>query len=134
MDHLSKQQENFCDNAGLAGVLISLTCLFQHFYFMIPGWVTYSIIIVYLSALAGFILLMRKSPSAFGVLLISGILILALESFMILAKTYSLVLLLLLIYTVIIIALMYTSAELQKNLRRRHIAKKADEAEWEGKL
>ena len=39
MEILTKSEENFCENAGLIGVLLSITCLIQHLVFIdsLPG-------------------------------------------------------------------------------------------------
>ena len=133
MASLTRQQESFCENAGLFGVLISLTCLAQHLLFMIPHWITFTIIPVYLLCIAGFVLLMKKSVTALRMLLTSSILIFLLEAFMILTLTFSLVLLMLMIYLIVIVALLYTG-DLQKQLKEKLIAEKEEAAKWNGIL
>ena len=135
MDHLTKQQQSFCDNTGLGGVLLALTCLIQHLYLMIPGWLSITMMIVYLFSILSFVFLMRKSVVAPVLLLISTILIFLQEAVMILAMAYSLVLLLLLVYSIVIVMLVFTSSTgLQKNLRLLAAAKKEEQQEWSGKI
>ena len=133
MASLTRQQESFCENTGLFGVMMSVTCLGQHLFYMIPHWITFTIIAVYLLCIAGFVLLMKKSVVALRILFISSILIFLLEAFMLLTLTFSLVLLLLLIYLVIIVALLYTG-DVQKQLKEKMIAEKEEAAKWNGIL
>lgn len=131
MVQLTKQQESFCENAGLFGVMISIACLIQHMFFMIPSWVTFTIIGLYILCITGFVLLMKKSVVALRILFISAILIFLLEGFMILSLAFSLVLLILLIYLLIIVALIY-SGDTQKVLQKKAIAEKEEAAKWNG--
>ena len=131
MEILTKRQESFCDNAGLFGVMIAVACMIQHMIFMIPHWVTFAIIGVYLLCIVGFALLMKKSPVATPLLLISGILIFLLESYMILSLTFSLVILILLIYITVIVTLLYTDG-VAKQLKKKSIAEKEEADQWNG--
>ena len=135
MDHLTKQQQSFCDNTGLGGVLLALTCLFQHLYLMIPNWFSVTMVVVYLFAIISFVFLMRKSVAAPVLLLISTILIFLQEAIMILGMAYSLVLLLLLVYSIVIVVLIFTSStKLQTNLKLHAAAKREEQQEWSGKI
>jgi len=133
MASLTRQQESFCENAGLFGVMMSIACLAQHLFFMIPHWITFTIIAVYLLCIAGFVMLMKKSVVALRILFISSILVFLLEAFMLLTLTFSLVLLLLLIYLVIAVVLLYTDG-VQKKLKEKMIAEKEEAAKWDGIL
>ncbi|MEI9958565.1 MAG: hypothetical protein WDM90_20175 [Ferruginibacter sp.] len=75
MDILTKSEESFCENAGLGGLLLSLTCLIQHLFFMEPHWITYSIMGIYILPITGFVLLMKKKANAPSLILVSMILI-----------------------------------------------------------
>jgi hypothetical protein len=129
MDILTKKQENFLDNAGLFGLLISLACLFQHFYFMITGWITISIIGVYLLSVVSFFMLMRKHDKAPIFLLISTVLIFCTLLLLMLSLAFSPVLLLLLVYSLIIVILTYVNGY-PALLTKRKLAIKAEEDKW----
>jgi predicted membrane protein len=131
MASLTKQQEGFCENAGLFGVMISIACLIQHMFFMIPSWVTFTIIGIYILCIAGFALLMKKSAVALRLLFISAILIFLLEAFMIYSLAFSLVLLILLLYLMVIVVLLYMG-EIQKQLQKKAAAEKEEAAKWNG--
>ncbi len=131
MDILNRKQENFCENAGIAGELLSITCLIQHLVFMVPGWLTYSILIVYCMAIAGFVMLARKSHQAFWLLLAAAILLFIVTAFMILIKAFSLVVPLLLIYTVIIVAVLSLNG-IQPSLKEKWLHQKSEDEKWNG--
>jgi predicted membrane protein len=131
MDVLTKQQESFCENMGLAGVMIAVATLIQHMIFMIPGWITIAIIPVYVLTITGFVLLMRKSVIAQRLLLISAILVLLVEAFMILSLAFSLMVFILFLYLIVIVALLY-SGEIQKQLKKKRLAEKEEQERWNG--
>lgn len=128
---LTKQQESFCENAGLFGVMISVACLAQHLFFMIPGWVTFTIIGVYILCISGFALLMKKSVVAFRLLFISAILVFLLEAVMIYTLAFSLILFLLLVYVIVIVVLLFVG-DTQKQLHKKALAEKEEAAKWDG--
>jgi hypothetical protein len=131
MDVLTKQQESFCENMGLAGLMIAVTTLIQHMVFMIPGWITITIIPVYVLTITGFVLLMRKSVAALRLLFISAILVLLVEAFMIISLAFSLMVFILLLYLIVIVALLY-SGETQKQLKKKYLAEKEELEKWNG--
>lgn len=131
MSFLTKPQESFCENIGLAGVMITGATLIQHMIFMIPGWITINIIAVYILAITGFVLLMRKSVSALLLLLISAVLVLLTEAFMILSLAFSLMVFILLLYLIVVVALLYTG-QIQKQLKKKYLAEKEEAAKWNG--
>ncbi len=133
MDHLTKKDVNFCETAGLYGVIMSLACLFQHLYFMIPGMITITIIGLYMISTISFVMLMKKSTLALLFLAISTGLILLIIIVMALSLAFSLVLILFFIYLVVITAIGFSS-DLQKHLRAQKQAEEADAAEWAGKI
>jgi hypothetical protein len=130
MEQLTQKQESFCNNAGLAGILIAIACLIQHLVMMIPGWITISIIGVYMLSIVAFILLTKKQVQAPLLLLISAILILLLKIFMLVNLTFSLVLVLLLVYLAAIVSVLYVD-QYHIALRARAAALKADAAQWD---
>ena len=131
MNLLTKQQESFCENTGLFGVMISTTCLAQHLFFMIPHWITFIATAVYILCIAGFVLLMKKSVAAFRILIISVVLVFLLEAFMLFTLTFSLVLLLLLFYVLTIVMLLYTG-DIPNHLKQKLIDEQEEAAKWSG--
>ena len=133
MEHLTEGQEGFCENFGIIGILISVTCLIQAFIFMPPHWITYTIILVYLVSITGFILLARKSVRAFPTILAATIFLFLLEALLLVLLTFSLVLLILLLYSIVIVALMLTN-EIQKKLQEKKRFEKEEKEKWDGIL
>lgn len=131
MEHLTKKQESFCENGGIFGALISLTCLIQHLVFMVSGWIAYSFIPVYLLSIIGFVLLAKKSYKSYRVILISTILIFVVEAFMIMGLVFSLILLILWVYSVLIIVFMKVD-NIQNQLHLKEKSDKAEREKWNG--
>jgi predicted membrane protein len=133
MEHLSAKQESFCENAGIFGALIAITCLIQFIIFMISHWISYSALVVYLISIIGFILLARKSSNAFVILVISTSLLFLLEAYMLLMLTVSVILLILLTYSIVMIILMKVN-DVQKMLKQKHDFENAERKKWESIL
>ena len=133
MDILTKKQESFCENTGLFGVLIAIACLIQHMYFMIPTWITFGMIPVYIVAITSFALLMKKTATASRLLFISTILVFLLEAYMIMSLAFSLVLLILLLYMVVVVTLLYMD-EIELQLKKKNRAEKEEAAQWDNVL
>ncbi|CAN5718045.1 hypothetical protein BH11BAC4_BH11BAC4_21540 [soil metagenome] len=133
MEHLSESQESFCVNTGIFGILISASCMGQLFYFMIPHWISYTIIFVYILSITGFVQLTGKSVYAFPFLIASTILLLILEALMLALLTFSLVLLILLMYSIVITVLIFTN-EIQKKLKQKKLFEKEEKEKWSSLL
>ena len=129
MEFLTKQQESFCENGGLFGVMISITCLIQMMIVMNPHWIPFTIIGIYILCITAFVLLTKKSIHALRLLFISSILVFFMEGFMILSSTFSLVLLILLIYLIVIVALLYTGT-IPQQIKKKNIAVLEEEQQW----
>lgn len=129
MEFLTKQQESFCENGGLFGVMISITCLIQMMIVMNPHWIPFTIIGIYILCITAFVLLMKKSIHALRLLFISSILVFLMEGFMLLSNTFSLVLLILLIYLIVIVALLY-SGTIPQQIKKKNIAVMEEEQQW----
>jgi hypothetical protein len=130
---LSKQQESFCENAGIVGVLISLSCLIQHFIFVIPNWISNSIIPAYCLCIVGFILLAKKKAIAPKLLLVSSILVLVVEVLITFSFAFSLIILILLIYLIVIVVILL-AGDISEKLKQKAIGEKAEADKWEGIL
>jgi len=134
MDHLSQKDEAFLSNMGIGGALLTITCFIQLVLVMEDAhWISFTILAIYLLALASYILMIKKSALAPPMLFASGVLIFLAEAYLILATTYSLVLLLLLIYSAVTIALVYSSGVIKK-MRERDLAAKQESENWKNVL
>jgi membrane-bound ClpP family serine protease len=131
MDFLTKPQQNFCNNAGIAGLLLAITCLIQHLIFMVPHWVAYTMIVAYVITIVAYILLMKENGNAFLLLIICSATLFVLEVYMIMALVFSLVVLLLLLYTAVIAATMYGLGLPQKLIEYNKL-QRAEKEKWDG--
>ena len=133
MDHLSEKDEAFLSNMGIAGVLLTAACFVQFLLLMIGHWITFTIMGVYLFALASYILMIRRSVLTPTMLLVSTILIFLMELYMMLAGFISLAPILLLIFSVVTIVLVYNSGIIKK-LKQRDLAEKQERDNWKNIL
>lgn len=130
---LTKKEEEFCAVAGIAGILLGVTCLLQHLYFMYSLWITWLIAAVYVLSIVAFILLVRKNKFAPVLLIISASLLFINEILLWLLLTFSPAVLLLLLYSIVITVLVYTEG-LPKKFTALYLASKTDEDFWKDKL
>ena len=130
---LTKKEEEFCVVAGIAGILLSITCLLQHLYFMYSLWITWLIAAVYILSIVAFVLLVRKNKFAPILLIIGASLLFINEILLWLLLTFSPAVLLLLLYSIVITVLVYTEG-LPKKFKALSLASKTDEDFWKDKL
>lgn len=130
---LNNHAKNICEYGGIFGVLLSLTCLIQHIAVAIPGKVTNPMIPGYLFAILAFTLLGLQKSYAVILLIISGAYSAYTEYQWIKNYSFSLVVLLLFIYHVIIVVALYAE-QIPERLKQKRLAEKAEEDEWRGKI
>jgi hypothetical protein len=130
---LTSRQKDICEYGGLFGVLLTLTCLIQHLIVAIPGKITNPMIPAYLFIITGFILLGLQRILAAGWLIIGLVFSLIIEWRWMTHYSFSLVVLLLFLYHVIIIVALYAE-QIPRDLKRIKQAKEAEEQFWEGKM
>ena len=130
---LTARQKNLCEYGGIFGVLLSLTCLVQHIVVAIPGRITNPMIPGYIFAIIAFTLLGLQKTYAVIFLIISGVNIAFTEYQWIKHYAFSLVVLMLFIYHVIIIVAMYTE-QVPESLKQKRQAEKEEEDLWRGKI
>lgn len=131
--YLTYRQKNFCEYGGIFGVLLSLTCLIQHIAVAIPGKATNPMIPGYLFAILAFTLLGLQKTYAIILLIISGAYSAFSEYQWIKHYSFSLVVLLLFIYHVIIIVGLFAE-QIPERLKQKRLAEKAEEDAWRGKI
>ena len=130
---LSNYHRNICEYGGVFGILLSATCLIQHFVVAIPGKITNPMIAVYILAICAFLLLSLMKSISMVFMIASGLLTMVVEWRWATSFAFSMVVLLLFIYHVIMIVLLYTE-ELPKKLKAIEKAKKNEEMYWQEKL
>lgn len=132
-NELTDRQKNICEYGGLFGILLSLTCLVQHLVAAIPNAITNPMIPAYLLAIAAFLLLAMQKPVCLFFLISSAFLSLVIEWRWMTHYAFSLVVLLLFLYHVIIIVILYTE-QIPARLKQIKAWKEAEEDHWKDKI
>lgn len=130
---LTIRQKNICEYGGLLGVLLSLTCLVQHLIAAIPNAITNPMIPVYLLTAAAFAMLALLKSAAIYLLIPGALLTLVIEWRYITHYAFSLVVLLLFLYLVILMVILLTE-QIPQRIRKMEQLRKAEEEEWAGKI
>lgn len=131
---LSDYQQNICTYGGVFGILLTATCLIQHFSVVIRhNWITNSIVSAYFLIIMAFILLTMLRTIAPVLLIVTGVLSLAIQFLWMKSLSFSLTVLMLFIYHVIIVVMLYTE-QVPKRLKEKRRMEIDEEARWAGKL
>ena len=130
---LTNGQKDFCAYTGFFGVLIGLTCFIQHLSIFRSHWITTTLTFFYVIVIVSFLLLALKKPIAPVLLIITGIISLLIEALFLAAGLFSLAVLLLFLYNVVIVVLLYME-EIPKRLRILAQHEKKEREEWAGKI
>jgi hypothetical protein len=132
-DSLTTRQKDLCEYGGIFGVLLSLTCLVQHIVVAIPGKITNPMIPGYLFGIVAFVLLGMQKSYAIILVIISAAYSVFNEFQWMNHYSYSLVVLLLFIYHVIIIVFVYVE-KVPEKLKQKRLVEKEEEDQWRGKI
>lgn len=132
-EHLTNRQRNLCEYGGTFGVLLTLTCLIQHLVAVIPTGITNSMVIGYVYILIAFILLGLQKHYSVLLVIIGAAVSLLMEILWVLHASFSLAVVLLFIYHVIMIIALYTEG-VPPRLQQKRDAKRKEEDSWAGKI
>lgn len=130
---LNERQKNICEYGAVFGVLITLTCLIQHLLVVIPSNITNPMIPAYTFSLAGFLLLGLQKRIAMVWLIISAVLSLIIEWRWMTHYSFSLMVLVLFLYHVVIIVFLFTE-QIPERLKQIREAKEAEQRYWQDKM
>jgi hypothetical protein len=130
---LNNWQKNVCEYGGIFGVLLSLTCLIQHMVVAIPNSITNPMIPEYLLAITAFALLGFQKAIAPLLIIISTVYAGIVEYLWMSNYAFSLVVLLLFIYHIIIIVAVFTE-QIPQKLNQIKKLKKEEKDLWAGKI
>lgn len=133
MKTLSNKHEDICTYTGLFGCLLGLTCLIQFMVIMGTHWLVFMVLIAYLYSIISFILLSLQKPIAPVLLIISAVFILATETLFTLSGVFSLALLLMFLYNVVVVVLLFVE-RIPVLLKEKARAIQAEREAWEGKI
>ena len=132
-DPLTPWEKNLCEYGGIFGVLLSLTCLVQHIAVAIPGKITNPMIPGYLFAIVAFVLLGIQKSYAIILVMISAVYSAFNEYQWMKHYSFSLVVLLLFIFHIIVIVAIYVE-QVPEKLKQKRLAEKEEEDAWRGKI
>jgi hypothetical protein len=129
----NQKDENLCEYTGLFGILLSLTCLIQHFVVTRSLWITQLMTVGYIFAIIVFLLLALKKPAAPVLLIISAVFSFITQIIWVKGFAFSLVVLLLVLYTAVAVVVLYVE-QLPQKLKQKRLAEKEEEELWVGKI
>lgn len=130
---LTERQLNLCEYGGAFGVLISLTCLIQHLIVTINNWITQLMIPYYFIAITVFLLLAFKKTYSVILLIISGVLSLIILLAWIKHHAFSVIVMALFFYHVIMIIALYVE-QVPSKLKEKKRLEREEEDSWAGKI
>ncbi|MCX6317635.1 MAG: hypothetical protein NTW29_10110 [Bacteroidetes bacterium] len=133
LNPLNERQQNFCTYGGTFGILITVTCLIQHLVVTKSNWITNSMVLLYAIIAVFFLLLaLQKSYSPY-LIIAGGVFALVMQYIWMRHLSFSLAVLLLFIYHVVILVALYTE-QVPYRLKLKRKAELEEEQKWAGKL
>jgi len=133
MTRITEKQQEFFTYTGTFGALLGATCLVQHMAISRDHWIAYAMMLIYIFSILGFALLALKKVSAPVLLIVSTVLVLVAEVILIKSFVFSLVVLLLFLYSSVIVVLLYVE-QLPKKLKQQALAEKMENEIWKDKI
>lgn len=133
LNPLTERQQNFCTYGGTFGVLIAVTCLIQHLVVAKPNWLTNTILFLYLFIALFFILLALQKSIAPYLLIVGAVFSMVIQYIWMKDLSFSLAVLLLFVYHVIMLVILYTE-QVPYRLKLKRRAEIDEERKWAGKL
>jgi len=132
-DSLTNRQKNICEYGGGFGAVLTLVCLIQHLIFAIPNKITNPMIPMYIFIIIAFILLAIQKQIALILLIIGAALTSIIEYLWMTHYSFSLVVLLLFLYNVLIIITVF-SERIPQTLKQIQQTRQAEDNFWREKL
>lgn len=133
MTKLTNKQQEFFTYTGTFGVLLATTCLVQHLAVARDHWIAHTLMFIYIFSILGFIFLALKKAFAPLLLIISTFFVLIAEALLITSFVFSLVVLLLFLYSTVIVVLMYIE-QLPRKLKEQVLAEKMEADVWKDRI
>ena len=133
LNPLTERQQNICSYGGTFGLLLSLTCLIQHFVVAKSTWVTHIMASLYFFAMLVFLLLALQKKVAPVLLIISTVFSLGIQYIWMKEYAFSLAVLFLFLYHVVIIVMLFTE-QIPRQLIQKSKIEKQEQDQWAGKI
>lgn len=133
MSKLTNQQKDFFAYTGAFGALLSATCFIQHMVIARDHWIAYTLTFIYAFIFLTFFLLALKKAYAPVLLIVSTVFALLAELILVTHLVFSVVVVLLFLYSFVIVVIMYVQA-LPRKLKEQAIAERMEERVWKERL
>lgn len=133
MSKLTARQEDICTYTGIFGALLAATCLIQHIVISTDHWLVFVLLGIYAFSITAFILLALQKSIAPVLLIAAGVFAGVSEVILLKSFVFSLVVLLLFLYTAAVVVILYIERFPEK-LKAKALAKYEEELAWEGKI
>ena len=130
---MNKRDQSICSNFGTFGILIAATCLVQQMIFGTDHWLVFVMMGIYLFSIVSFILLTLQKVIAPPVMIAATALVFIAEVLLTLAFSFSLVVVLLLTYSLIAVIAVYIE-NIPVKLKQKALAQQAEEMAWRDKI
>ncbi|HEY6505678.1 MAG TPA: hypothetical protein VIZ28_17000 [Chitinophagaceae bacterium] len=133
MNILTNKQKDLCSYAGSFGALISATCFIQLMVISRDHWLVLVLLFIYVLAILSFILLaLQKAIAPWLLIAVAALLFLAKLVYLV-SGIFSLVVLLSLLYSVVIVVVLFVEQVPQK-LKEKALAEKVEALTWKDKI
>lgn len=133
LNPLTERQLNICTYGGALGLFLTLTCLIQHLVVTKSHWITHIMTSLYIFTMMAFLLLALLRFFAPYVLIITAVFAIGLQYVWMRESAFSLTVLLLFLYHVILLVALFTE-QIPLKLKEKRRVQKAEEDLWMGKL
>ncbi len=130
---LTIRQQNFCEYGGAFGVMLTLTCLIQHFVVIGSHWIANLMVFIYFFSIVAFLFFAFKKYISTALLIASAALSLGIEIIWVQSYSFSLVVLCLFFYHIVTIAVMFAEGT-PEALKKKRDAEREEEMNWAGKI
>lgn len=129
----TKKEDEMVSVLGVVGTALSLTSLFQHFYFTTNGWQVWAMALVYIYSTIAYILTVKKNRFCGVLLIIAAAKLFIIEVLLSLMGVTTPVVMLLFVFTIITIVLLYME-NIPAKLKQKFLLESKDEDFWKDKL
>lgn len=133
MNTLTSKQQDLCTYSGIFGALISATCFIQLMIISREHWLGFVLLGINAFAILTFILLALQKPIAPWLLIAVAALLFLAKLVYILSGVFSVIVLLALLYSVVIVVLLFVE-QLPQKLKEKALAERAEALVWKDKI
>lgn len=133
MNTLTGKQKDLCSYTGLFGALISATCLIQLMVISRDHWIVVVLLGINAFAILAFVLLALQKAIAPWLLIAVATLLLLAKLIYLLNGVFSLIVFLSLLYSVVIVILLFIE-QLPQKLKEKALAEKTEALVWKDKI